>query len=179
MPPPPRHPPAGPQAADALAAVAPLLTTWISRLLAREAPVLTVPRFLALRAIHRERVSVSEIARRTGVSGPAASQLIGSLADDGLIEREPDPADRRRHTLRLSTAGRRATEAAEARLRTELGALLTDLPRPEVDALARALPSLEAALSGSPPPRRPPPPPPPHGPPGPHHPAPPGPRRRA
>jgi hypothetical protein len=33
--------------------------------------------------------------------------------------------------------------------------LLADLPGPEADALARALPHVRATLSGSPPPRRP------------------------
>ena len=48
-------------------------------------------------------------------------------------------------------------------LREQLATLLADIPRPEVDALARLLPFVEAALSGTAPPRRPPPPRPPHG----------------
>jgi hypothetical protein len=43
--------------------------------------------------------------------------------------------------------------------RQELSSRLLDLPRPEADALARALPKVEAARSGAPPPRRPHPPP--------------------
>jgi hypothetical protein len=39
--------------------------------------------------------------------------------------------------------------------------LLDQLPRPEIDALARGLPHVEASLSGTAPPRRPHPPPPP------------------
>ena len=46
--------------------------------------------------------------------------------------------------------------------------LLVDVPAPELDALARVLPVVRAALAGTPPPRRPRPPGPrhPHGPPG-------------
>jgi DNA-binding MarR family transcriptional regulator len=146
-------------AAEALAAVAPLAARWIERLLARHEPALTVPQYLALRAIAREGVTGSELARRTGVSGPAVSQLLSGLAGAGLVERSADDEDRRRQSLALSGAGRQAFASAEALLRDRLGELLADLPRPEIDALARLLPSVEAALSGAPPPRRPPPPP--------------------
>jgi DNA-binding MarR family transcriptional regulator len=145
-------------AAGALAAVAPLATRWIERLLARHEPSLTVPQYLALRAIAREGVTGSELARRTGVSGPAVSQLLGGLAAVGLVEREADAEDRRRQALTLSPAGEQAFRSAEQLLSARLGELLADLPRPEIDALARLLPSVEAALSGAPPPRRPPPP---------------------
>ena len=150
-------------AASALVAVAPLATRWIERVLAQLDPPLTVPQYLALRAIEREGVSGTELARRSGVSGPAVSQLITGLADSGLVEREPFEGDRRRMVLRLSDAGRTAYRRAESALERELGSLMAELPKPEGDALARALPRVESVLSGSPPPRRPPhPPPPPH-----------------
>ncbi len=149
------------EVAEALVAVAPLATRWIERLLAAHDPPLTVPQFLALRAIAREDVSGAEIARRAGVSPPAVSQLLAGLADAGLVDRRPGEGDRRRHTLALPPAGQRALGSAEALLRERLGTLIADLPGPEEDALAHALPSVEAALSGAPPPRRPHPPPPP------------------
>jgi DNA-binding MarR family transcriptional regulator len=142
-------------AAEALAAVAPLATRWIERLLARHEPALTVPQYLALRAIAREGVTGGELARRTGVSGPAVSQLLGGLAGAGLVERRADAEDRRRQALTLSAAGEQAFVSAEGLLRERLSELLGDLPRPEIDALSRLLPSVEAALSGAPPPRRP------------------------
>jgi DNA-binding MarR family transcriptional regulator len=160
------HTPA--EAADGLVAVAPLVSRWIERLLARHDPALTVAQYLALRAISREGVSGSELARRTGVSGPAVSQLLAALDDAGLLERQPVAGDRRRQALALSTTGRQAFLSAEALLRERLAELLAPLPPPETDALARLLPRVEAELSGAPPPRRPAPPPPPpphHGPP--------------
>jgi DNA-binding MarR family transcriptional regulator len=155
------------QAAEGLAAVAPLATRWIERLLARHDPPLTVAQYLALRAIAAGGASGAELARRTGVSGPAVSQLLAGLVDAGLVEREASSEDRRRQTLTLSKSGQRTLTAAQALLRERLAELLEDLPRPEVDALARLLPFVEAALSGTAPPRRPPPPRPPH-PPHPH-----------
>jgi DNA-binding MarR family transcriptional regulator len=148
-------------AAAALAAVAPLATRWVERLLAEHEPPLTVSQYLALRAISREGVSGTELARRAGVSGPAVSQLLAGLASAGLIERRPVEEDRRRQALSLSEAGRRAFAGAESLLGTRIGALLSELPPPERDALARSLPLVDAALYGAPPPRRPPHPPPP------------------
>jgi DNA-binding MarR family transcriptional regulator len=143
------------EAAEALSAVAPLATRWIERLLAQHDPPLTVPQYLALRAIAREGVSGTELAKRSGVSGPAVSQLIAALADGGLVERRPGESDRRRVELMLSGSGRRAYARAEELLARELGSLLTELPKPEADALARLLPRVESALSGAAPPRRP------------------------
>jgi DNA-binding MarR family transcriptional regulator len=154
--PPPSHSPT--DAARALVAVAPLVSRWIERLLAAHSPALTVAQFFALRAIAAEVVSGSELARRTGVSGPAVSQLLAGLADAGLIQRDEMVEDRRRQALTLTTHGQRALASAQALLHNRLTALLAELPRPEADALARALPHVEAALSGVPPPRRPPPP---------------------
>jgi DNA-binding MarR family transcriptional regulator len=154
-------------AAEALVAVAPLANRWIERLLAQHDPPMTVPQYLALRAIAREPLTGSELARRTGVSGPAVSQLLSGLADAGLLERHPRPDDRRRQTLALSTSGARTYDSARTMLRQQVGALLADVPRPEADSLGRLLPRIEATLAGTAPPRRPPPPPPP--PRGPHH----------
>lgn len=142
-------------------AVAPLASRWIERLLAQHDPPMTVSQYLALRAIAREPLTGSELARRTGVSGPAVSQLLGGLADAGLVERQAQPDDRRHQTLALSATGTRAHQSAQSMLRQRVGALLADVPHPEADALRRLLPHVEAALAGTAPPRRPPPPPPP------------------
>ena len=150
------------EAAKALVAVAPLTSRWIERLLAGHEPALTTPQYLAMRSIDREQVSVNELARRAGVSGPAASQLLNTLAAAGLLERRAADEDRRRQQLALTAPGKKALASAESLLTGRVASLIGDLPRPEIDALARALPQVEAALSGAAPPRRPPPPPPPH-----------------
>ena len=118
----PRHPETiRASAIDALVSIAPPITRWIERLLAAHDPPLTLAQYLALRAIAEEGAGGAEIARRTGVSGPAASQLITALDDAGLVERTPVPADRRRHALALSPTGVRAIRSAERLLRRQLG----------------------------------------------------------
>jgi DNA-binding MarR family transcriptional regulator len=141
--------------ADALVAVAPLVTRWIERLLAGHDPPLTVAQFLTLRAIASGAVSGSDLASRSGTSGPAVSQLLAGLAEAGLLERREFEDDRRRQALALSAGGRRTLASAQRLLRTRLSAMLGELPHPEADALARALPRVEATLSGAAPPRRP------------------------
>jgi DNA-binding MarR family transcriptional regulator len=152
------------EAAQALAAVAPLATRWIERLLAAHEPPLTVAQYLALRAIAGGQASSAELARGAGVSGPAVSQLVAALVDTGLIERRPAADDRRRQTLALSPSGERAYASAEELLQARVGSLLADLPRPEADALSRLLQHVEVTLAGAPPPRRPHPPTPPRPP---------------
>src|ERR1051326_5632540 len=90
------------EAGAAPAAAAPLASRWVERVLASHDPPLTVAQYLALRAIDRAPLSAAELARRTGVSGPAVSQLLAALEDAGLIERQALEGDRRTHGLGLT-----------------------------------------------------------------------------
>jgi DNA-binding MarR family transcriptional regulator len=141
-------------AAEALLAVAPLASRWIERLLAQHNPPLTVSQYLALRAITQQVLTASELARRTGVSGSAVSQLLAGLEQAGLLERRPDPDDRRHQALSLSIRGRRVHDSAHALLRGSVAELIGHLPRHDAEALSRLLPHVQAALSGTPPPRK-------------------------
>jgi DNA-binding MarR family transcriptional regulator len=160
MPQPRRHETARASAIDALISVAPPITRWIERLLAAHDPPLTLAQYLALRAIAEGGAGGAELARRTGVSGPAASQLIAALDAAGLVERAPVAGDRRRQALALSAAGARTLRSAERLLRRQLSALISDVPPHETDGLAHGLEAVDGALRGRPPPRRPPPEPP-------------------
>ena len=146
-------------AAAALTAVAPLAARWVERVLASHDPPLTVAQYLALRAIAKEPLSGTELARRTGVSGAAVSQLVSALEEARLVVRRQGADDRRSYGLVLTSRGARALESATALASERLAEILADLPRPESDALVKLLDRVEAALLGKPPPRRPPPPP--------------------
>lgn len=137
------------------------MNRWIERVLAAHEPQLTLGQFLALRAISRETLTAAELARRTGVSGAAVSQLVSALDQAGWIERSRAAEDRRRQALALTAAGTRVYDSAMRAVRSQLGELLVTVPRPEADRLGPLLERLEAALGGTPPPRRPPPPKPP------------------
>src|SRR5438477_924363 len=123
----------GSSSVDALTGAAALATRWIERLLATHDPPLTVAQFLALRSIDREPLAAVELARRTGVSGPAVSQLVAGLEREGWIGRSPVAGDRRRQELALTDAGKQQLASASGALRDQIGPLLAQLPRPELD----------------------------------------------
>jgi DNA-binding MarR family transcriptional regulator len=151
------------EAADALITVAPLITRWIERLLAGAEQRLTLTQFLALRAIAAGVDSNVELAQQAGVSAPAVSQLVAGLVDAGWLDRREFAGDRRRLSLGLTSDGQGALSKADAMLTSRLSEILRALPAPEADAIAGALPAVNAMLAGAPPPRRPhpgPPPPP-------------------
>jgi DNA-binding MarR family transcriptional regulator len=54
----------------------------------------------------REPIRISELNRHVLLSQPALSRLVDRLAERGLIERKPDPADGRGVLLSLTDAGR-------------------------------------------------------------------------
>jgi len=146
--------------AEALVGVAPLASRWIERLLAGHEPPLTLGQFSALRAIAAEPLSAADLARRTGVSGAAVSQLVAALESAGWVQRARAEDDRRRHGLGLTSAGDAVFRSATRLLRAQLGSLLGGIPPREGEQLARLLKRVEEGLGGSPPPRRPPHPPP-------------------
>lgn len=55
--------------------------------------------------------SVSALALAERVRPQSMAQTVGDLETDGLVERNPDPTDRRRANVSLTTAGREALEA--------------------------------------------------------------------
>ncbi len=171
----PKHTPQA--AADALIGVAPMLTRWLERLLANLEPKLTLAQYLTLRAVASGADSSAALARLAGVSGPAVSQLLSGLSDAGLVIRADLESDRRRATVTLTAHGTQVLGAVNSALQGEVSAVLCELPGPEVDALVRALPYVQAVLAGVSPPRRPVPGRPPGRPPGPHPGRPAGPHR--
>jgi len=81
-----------------------------------------------LRAVAAEQPTVSRLAELLGVSKQGASRLADDMVTLGYLERNEDPADRRRTRLRLSPAGERIraralaeSHAIEDELRQRLG----------------------------------------------------------
>jgi DNA-binding MarR family transcriptional regulator len=55
-------------------------------------------------------MSLSGLAEAVGVDAPYATLIVDSLEERGLVERQPDPADRRRKLVTLTAAGTKAIE---------------------------------------------------------------------
>ncbi|MBV9487249.1 MAG: MarR family transcriptional regulator [Frankiaceae bacterium] len=95
------------------------------------------PRHVAalMQVVADEGMSVSTLAARLEVSLATASQLVTDLDERGIVERFPDPADRRRTLLRVADTHR---ELADTLLDTRL--------RPVQRALDRMRPAEQRAL---------------------------------
>lgn len=88
--------------------------------------------------------SVSEIAGGLGVAMATASEAIERLVEQGLVERETNPANRRQVILRLTPTARQIT-AEIKRIRTrQLGRVFERLTPPEQEHFVRALRVLAA-----------------------------------
>jgi MarR family transcriptional regulator for hemolysin len=51
-----------------------------------------------------------DIAKRLRIEGPTLTRMLDTLEKDGLVERLPDPTDRRTNKLRLTPGGEKALE---------------------------------------------------------------------
>lgn len=103
-----------------------------------------------------EYIALSHLAVRPAATQLALAQAIGydktrliALLDElegtGLVTREPDPADRRARTVRLTAAGETRHAAAQAVIRRMEDELLDHLSADQRRALLTALPRLAGA----------------------------------
>lgn len=89
-------------------------------------------------------LSPGRLLRETLVTSGTMTNRVDRLAARGLVERSPDPADRRGVIVRLTPAGREAVDGAFAALLEAEAALLADLSPAEQATLANLLRSLLA-----------------------------------
>ena len=97
--------------------------------------------------------SQADLGRRSGIHLSDMVAAINELADRGLVERTPDPADRRRNTITLTAAGRRQLRRLEKRLAQTQDELLAPLTPEErqrlTELLARLLDHHNGRAEGS------------------------------
>jgi DNA-binding MarR family transcriptional regulator len=87
------------------------------------------------------------LATREGVTQPAMTQLIARLQDAGLVDREADPADGRVVQIRITADGKAVLAHRRAVRADRLAGLLERLSPAEREALAAALPAMDALAS--------------------------------
>ena len=90
----------------------------------------------------RQPATLNEIAATVGRGAPAVSRSVDVLVRAGLVERTPDPDNRRRLALRLTEAGR-DTLSDRPRVGSGLETRLERLAQSELRALERAIEILE------------------------------------
>jgi MarR family transcriptional regulator, organic hydroperoxide resistance regulator len=117
-------------------------------LIAREEPVLlaydiSMWGYVVLTALVEQPVR-TQAALAQAISADK-SRIIGVLDDlqqRGLIQRQPDTADRRVHLLSLTPAGDRLRRSVEAAIRESEEEVLATLPRADREAFLRSLKAL-------------------------------------
>jgi DNA-binding MarR family transcriptional regulator len=124
------------------------LLTRLSRLVYRRATEdvigIRLKQFIALDYLNRQGGSSQQQLGQTLMLDPNNCViLLNDLEEFGYVERRRDPADRRRHIVEMTDAGRRALEHAEEKLETLEDQVLPNLDSGERgklrDLLAKAL----------------------------------------
>jgi Transcriptional regulators len=83
--------------------------------------------------------SQAALSRRTGIYRSDLVAVINELTARGLVERTPDPADRRRNVIDMTPLGRDRLVRLDELLTAIQDDLLAPLTRPERDQLTRLL----------------------------------------
>ena len=120
-------------------------------LMAMETPVLAahaLPMWGYVVLLALDEVPVRTQAALATAVGADKTRIIGvldQLQRDGLIERQPDPGDRRVHLLSLTTKGRSLRETVQADIRKREERVLARLTPADRKAFLRALRTLSDA----------------------------------
>jgi MarR family transcriptional regulator, organic hydroperoxide resistance regulator len=131
---------------DLAAMIVPLGRT----LMAAELPVLrahdlSMWAYVVLLALGEEPVrGQSGLAQAIGADKTRIIGALDDLQERGLIERRPDPLDRRAHLLTLTPEGRRVRDSAQAGIRHREDRLLSRVPLEDRAAFLRVLRALSA-----------------------------------
>lgn len=91
--------------------------------------------------------SQAALGRRCGIDRSDVAAVINELSDRSLVERGPDPADRRRNIVKLAPAGRHFLRRLDTRVARAQDRLLVGLDGAERDQLAKLLSRLVATTS--------------------------------
>lgn len=91
-------------------------------------------------------LTMSEVSRRMMVSNGATTSLVDKLVEDGLVEREPHPEDRRTTLLHLTEQGRTRFLAMAAEHEEWITDLLADLDPGAKQGLLSGLGALKQHL---------------------------------
>ena len=94
--------------------------------------------------------TLGDLARAEGVRPPTMTRLAQGLEREGLVERAPDPADRRLVRLRATAAGEQVLREGRRRRVARLAAALAALDDAELARLADAADVLERVLDAAP-----------------------------
>jgi MarR family transcriptional regulator for hemolysin len=93
-----------------------------------------------------EGMRQNQLADELGVEGPSLVRLLDRLVEHGLVERLPDPADRRAKIVHLTGAGLAHSRRASHALDAYRSALLSEFSTEDVEAARSLMRRLEQRL---------------------------------
>lgn len=109
-----------------------------------------------LRILFRVRanpgIDLRGLAAELQISPSAASQQVDKLVERGLMERSPDPSDRRRLQLKLTELGMTATRAISKAAIEYVSSLIGVMSDEDLGHLGRLLETILMAAEQAPPP---------------------------
>jgi DNA-binding MarR family transcriptional regulator len=90
----------------------------------------------------RDGVRLSDLAEALHIAPRSATEVADGLQERGLVERTPDPGDRRAVILRPTEEGRQVRAEIDAARTADSAELFARLPAADRTALARSLQTL-------------------------------------
>lgn len=150
------HAPAGPaggegvrdvdRVTEAVLTASRLLVAVSARSLNEVEDSLTLPQFRALVVLaSRGPLRLTHLAEHLAVNPSTAMRMAERLVAAGMIDRAPNPDNRRESILALTDAGRRVVEQVTERRRGEIAAIVERMPPGHRDRLVEALEAFSAA----------------------------------
>jgi DNA-binding MarR family transcriptional regulator len=108
---------------------------------------LTPSQLSALASVEEhDSIRISDLAGCESVGAPVMTRVVDSLEKLGYVGRVADPSDGRACLIELTDGGRAVLAELWSTRTAVLSKRLARLPRSQVDALAGALPALEALV---------------------------------
>jgi DNA-binding MarR family transcriptional regulator len=92
-------------------------------------------------------LTLGELASMEKVQPPTMTPIVARLEAEGLVRREPDPADRRVARITTTAKGRHLLERSRSRKTAYLARRLRALPQEERAVIGRAVAILERFVS--------------------------------
>ena len=108
-------------------------TRALTQKVATEEFSITPSKFHALRRIVEGHRYVSQLAGCLHLSRPNVSRMVDELVNDGFIEREPNPQDRRNIRLLLTEKGQHLFDMLHARIQTQMEEFFSRLNAQELE----------------------------------------------
>jgi len=114
-----------------------------------EGPALTATQRVALIETLEaaEPIRLHDLAERLGVTAPTASRAVDGLVEHGVLERRPDPDDRRAVRISLTSEGRSLVEERKSRVLAAFLPAAAAMAPADQERLIELLAELDRALT--------------------------------